>query len=343
MDILHYINSSDVRHYLEETNYSFTPVEAAWIIARCERITLQDRHDAWQEIINTMPDCRLESIAHYSEKDLFDSLHTVLRKMILIDNRILSDFYHRDDNSVYQYAVNYCEDNQKDDYNGSTLFSQFNSCFETAKKIVDESDKDEICSISIRKNYIDCEENSITLHLDLSGSVTSVYRQKPQDEDEAELLDVFDRLWLCIPAPFKKGDIVWHRNRHWEAGPIVVDYITPEYYAKTGHKGVDSSDMNIYGYFQNDSGEIYHDVTFNYMDFEYYPKEKLIGKKRILTALSNYLKGEIGIELFSMAYHHILLEEQANSAILNWYTEEGLNLAGLGKEEKSPYESILRF
>ena len=106
MDILHYINSSDVRHYLEEINYSFTPVEAAWIVAQCERITLQDRHDAWQEIIDTMPDCRLESIAHYSKNGLFDSLHTVLHKLIMIDNRILSDFYHRDDNAVYKYAVN---------------------------------------------------------------------------------------------------------------------------------------------------------------------------------------------------------------------------------------------
>ena len=47
------------------------------------------------------------------------------------------------------------------------------------------------------------------------------------------------------------------------------------------------------------------EVTWNYMDFKYFPEEQLTGKKRILKALSNLLKEKIDIELFTKAYHLI--------------------------------------
>ena len=159
--------------------------------------------------------------------------------------------------------------------------------------------------------------------------VTSLARGVSRNDEEGNLEYVFDDMWFCIPAPFKKGDIVWQRNRIVEAGPLVVEGITPDRYAETGHRGADSSDMNVWGYFQSYDGGIFYEVTFNYIDFEYYPEEMLIGKKRILKALSNYLKGKIDIELFSTAYQRILLEEQLKDTMPNCFTDEGLRLAGI--------------
>ena len=55
MDIYKFINSKDVRNYLKEINYEFTPVETAWLIWQSTK-PLEERHKAWQEMIYTMPD-----------------------------------------------------------------------------------------------------------------------------------------------------------------------------------------------------------------------------------------------------------------------------------------------
>lgn len=69
------------------------------------------------------------------------------------------------------------------------------------------------------------------------------------------------------------------------------------------------------------------------MDFEYFPEEQLVGKKRILKALSNLIKDEIDIELFIHAYHLIMLEETRNDLMPHgWYTDEGMKLAGIWEE-----------
>ena len=90
----------------------------------------------------------------------------------------------------------------------------------------------------------------------------------------------------------------------------------------------DESDMNAWGYFQNQDGTVYHEVMSNYMDLEYYRGE-LSGKKRILKALSNHIKGEIDVGLFANAYHKILCEEYAKSQNPWNITPEGLAAAGL--------------
>ena len=100
------------------------------------------------------------------------------------------------------------------------------------------------------------------------------------------------------------------------------------------YRGCDNSDMNAWGYFQNeDSGEIYHECMENYMDCEYY-RGDLSGKRRVLTAMSNFLKGKIDACLFARAYHQILLEEAAKDSRPRSITDEGLRLAGLLEGEQ---------
>lgn len=70
----------------------------------------------------------------------------------------------------------------------------------------------------------------------------------------------------------------------------------------------DLSDMTAYGYFQNENGEVFYECMHDYFSLDYYP-EKLEGKQRILTALSNYLKGDISVDLLMNAYHIVLNEE----------------------------------
>lgn len=74
------------------------------------------------------------------------------------------------------------------------------------------------------------------------------------------------------------------------------------------------------------------DEISDYMDYEYYPTEKLTGNRRILLALSNFMKGKIDISLFVKAYHQIMLEESAIKQMPGEFSKEGLILAGLIKK-----------
>ncbi len=151
------------------------------------------------------------------------------------------------------------------------------------------------------------------------------------------LQDFFNNLWFHFPTPFKKGDILYNPHDHSQVfctGPIVMTGITPLKFDEDGLSHTDSSDMNVWGFFQNtENGTIYHEITWNYMDYEYFPNAMLTGKKRILTALSNLIKEEIDIELFIKAYHLIILEETRNDLMPTYFTDEGLKLAGICTEK----------
>lgn len=59
MDVYKFINSKDMREYLKSLDYQFTAAEAAWIVFQNNHVLLKERISAWQEIIDTMPDCEL--------------------------------------------------------------------------------------------------------------------------------------------------------------------------------------------------------------------------------------------------------------------------------------------
>ena len=88
--------------------------------------------------------------------------------------------------------------------------------------------------------------------------------------------------------------------------------------------------MYAKGIFLNEDGSIYDDKMWSYMDLEFYEHE-LFGAQRTLIALSNFLKDEIDPALFARAYHQILTAGYAKQCMPGDYSDTGLELAGLSK------------
>lgn len=165
----------------------------------------------------------------------------------------------------------------------------------------------------------------------------SIDTQSNTTDNDTSILAVFDEMWFSFPTPFVKGDILHDITKKsvncYCGGPVVMDMIAPDYFSENGRTGFDVSDMCVWGYFQDtDTGNIYEENAYNYMNFEYYPKEQLTEKRRVLFALSNYIKGNISLSLFVKAYHQILTEEYAKDLMPKEFTAEGLTLAGLNNE-----------
>ena len=128
-------------------------------------------------------------------------------------------------------------------------------------------------------------------------------------DTEMDILNTFEYFWFQIPTPFQQGDIVWDTESKI---PFVLDFVCyqeadPCRIARWEREG-DETDMTASGYFLEESGQVFHDVRDNYLSLEYYPK-KPEGAKRILKALSSYLKKEIDLALLLNAYTIILQEE----------------------------------
>ena len=98
MEITSFINSNDIREYLEKINYKFTPLEAAWLVYQCKLISIPEKQEAFKEIIRTMPDCEVKNRFNTVPQK---SLHEFLGKYISLQNKFIDTFFN-DKDSVYR-------------------------------------------------------------------------------------------------------------------------------------------------------------------------------------------------------------------------------------------------
>mgnify|MGYP004509397305 CR=1 FL=1 len=100
MNIYKYIRSKDVREYNEKIGHKFTATESAFLVWLNYEITLKEKHDAWREIMRDMKD---EEVPKRVNADYAPSLFALLNKFINTDNRLIDEFYKKDERTVYSY------------------------------------------------------------------------------------------------------------------------------------------------------------------------------------------------------------------------------------------------
>lgn len=123
MNIYPFINSRDIREHLKKIGYTFSSLEAAWLVYQCRTASLAEKHAAWQEIIDTMPDCKIEKRLNTQPRE---SLHTFLQEYMALQNTYIEELYRTDGHTVYQYR---CVYNDSDDWcDGEAVFSSFDAC-----------------------------------------------------------------------------------------------------------------------------------------------------------------------------------------------------------------------
>ena len=329
MDICSFVNSPDIADYLRKVDYQFNSLETSWLIYQCKHITLEEKYAAWEELIATMPDCPVPDRPNCEPRD---SLHATLRQYMALLKKSYQDFMEENPKAIYRYSF-YCADDW-------TWCEEFDTIYISLDKVWKEIDDDmdlDIRRICIKKEILGDEDNVIQLEFNGRKELLDVVPNAQTEEERDLMYSFFDGFWFQFPVPFVKGDIVEELRedlppiRGGENGPFVLRGCTgwegaPLEFCKNSG---DNSDMNGWGHFQNEDGSIYDEVMFNYMDLVYY-KVPFTGTRRFLKALSNFEKGEIDVDLLLCAYKKVLLDEFADDVMLHsWYTQEGLEKAGL--------------
>ena len=125
MDIYSFIKSKDIAEHCRTIEHEFTPLEMAVVIYHSNK-TLEERHEAWQCIIDTQPDT--EEIVTYTglkyEETVYESLHHFLREYMRIENCLAVRMKTAEPGTVYTYSLRgfhrayseWKEDNHKSPY-----------------------------------------------------------------------------------------------------------------------------------------------------------------------------------------------------------------------------------
>ena len=329
MEIYDFINSKDVRKYLKDQEYQFSPEEQAWIVYQSanENITLEDKFNAWNHIIETTENVLLDKrLGKYSTM----RLHNFLKKYMEITNRVIEAFYENEnENAVFRYSAYGTIDQTW--YEDDDVYSNIEGAFDNAAKEYFEYD---VSVVKIKKIIID---GGISVEASFNTKKQLLYiDERFLDYAEQEILGLFDRMWFSIPTPFGKGDIVVRcarygmgKNTLFERVPaLVLKSVENQDVADFILEHGDNSDMYYTGIYCNDDGSVYYECSHNYMDLEYYDASN-IGAERSLLLFSAYEKKEINEEFLSRGYNSVILDEIRHQFAIVDYPREWLDKFGI--------------
>ena len=242
VDVCRFINSKDIRDYLRSIHYQFTPIEAAWLINECRELTLQEKHAAWQELINTMQDCPIEERLWTAARP---SLHDFLKEHMQFQDGQIKELYTRKENEIYAGRTW-----------GSSIeeiypFSSVDRCLAECRKTFDNE-----ATYSVCKYRID-EPDRYVAHAMFRPEDGALMRiDQGQSFRNYSDRTIFTGSWFHFPLPFKKGDIVWnlHLSRgQCGGGPFVLEAAGLDVYHDEQTKErilreADETDMLAVGY-----------------------------------------------------------------------------------------------
>lgn len=325
------IPSQNIREHLQKIEYKFSALEVAFLLWNNKNIMISQKHGYWNTLTKEMPD---EEIKRRTNTDPYPSLHDYLRAYKETQNALLAEFYD-EKNAVYSYRF-YCEGDNGWCENHDKVYSTYSAACADLKADFDLP----IAKVEMKKRRLDNPERTITLMTtkDLKATDINVVGATKQESDL--LYGVFDGLWLDIPLPFKRGDILQAKRSFYDYatenhGPFVLEschnWTSKEYKVngvELSHERARNIDWRIYrqrkngdvtdtfpfGYALSDGyargvNKIYgHVQEVDFLSLEYY-KGELTGVNRLLSLLSKRMKNEIDDELFAHG-HFIITQEE---------------------------------
>lgn len=319
------INSKVISEYCRSIKHKFNTEELAVLVYRNKRMTIEEKIKKYTDLINNYPD--MEVIERINCKH-YDNAKIMIKEEIQRLNNVYKELTKDDSDSICVWTE-YDKSTLRYSYSNDIMhtFRTYKETFEDIQNYIKEND--DTLSFKITKKYFNKNEEIYARYIVENKKIKLI-----NIENSTDILDI-DQIFLNIPTPFKKGDILVSKSRSMfnygdYSDIFVLDYLCTwrdgleELLTKGNY---DSSDMIGYGYYLygENSTELVLDSKWDYDSFEYYDKD-LQGNERILKGISSLIKNEIGIDTFLQAYEYI---KSDNNNLLNMFTEEGLQLAGL--------------
>lgn len=325
--VLMYVNSNAIRNHLDKIGYSFSSLEAAWIIYQSRRHSIEEKHAMWNLLIKNMPDCEIPERNYLTR--FMPSLHSFLAEFIETENGLIDDFLRPTGDLKFVaeriLKVECSDDAGKPEFIG--VFSSFESFKKAYKKLPEPNERTEV--FSLRKVTADEIDRDVQVFFSPTLEIMGLNVSNSKSGRLRELTGIFKGLWFDFPTPFKPGDIVFNPERPLDI--FVLEGINKTlYYPSWKHRTCKSyfptdgsseplknENMEYTGFCINmayaSEGAFREDrlwlkSEFNYMDLEFY-NGPLEGYLKSLVPISEYFKGNINRDECNKKYREIMESE----------------------------------
>ena len=319
MDFLKFVNSNAVRGYLQEIRYQPTSLEAAWLVYQCETASLEEKCAAWREIIETLPDCPTGSRTRGLKPEHRDSVYTFLQAYIAQQEQLAAAFLQADEPAVYDLQYQFLPKGERfwrQWRMADEDFPTLEACLQAVPR-----DEGEVRQITVRKYNAEGDflmaakflpDHRLAFAEPRPGSLYAINMKESEWAVYTGVLYSVgtSQRTLNFPLPFRPGDLLYNPNSPEATfcGGVFVAAQTDSYCHRLG-----------FFQWENQPDKIIPLVS-RIMDCEYYPAEALTERHRLLSLLSEFLKGkqcswDFCRDLANLltAYHDLLLPPPADS------------------------------
>lgn len=333
MNIIEFINSKAIREHLAKFGDIFSPLDKAYLIYQARQKSVKEKISAMNELLESTEDFELKNVRErFYHTDM--TFHGLLKGYIDIEKCLFDKFFEKEENAVYTYTISW-KGHSLVPYNEP--FSDHKCCFDAlSEELTDDRENAE--RVEFVKRYIknSHSEPKKTISAEFSGDLSFIHSVSAEgifDSKQEEVCDIFDEMWVDVPTPFKKGDILYGPcpfvMGYGDCEPFVLLDVCNNDKNRTKLKeSGDSSDMTAHGYWQRENGQIHWECMHDYLSLEYYDGD-LKEEKRILKALSSFIKGEIPEDMLMNLYRRALCEKELKDLKHNMnFLEETMRIAG---------------
>lgn len=299
MNVYEWLESPDVREYLESIHYEFTLPEAFYVIRENEQRALEEKIAAWEELLDAMPDCPFSMDPNCGGKVETESFHMAVREFIEQKRGLLKEAFRKDGAGAY---------GAWDIKNGKEVsLSEYLANWQDLERTLGYN---RVEAWPLGTEWKE-NQNGLRIWVNRKKQVTEIRVEKRGElgypEYENHPLQEYQ---LPLPTPFCRGDLVDNGCGY----PMVLDYIAGWSKEKLLGNGLfpqREDEKKSIGYELFDPRDDYDDVlnlincseiSVAPIQLQYYRKP-LKGSKQVLRAVSSYLKGDLELGQMCMAYH----------------------------------------
>ena len=307
-----FVNSNTVRNHLHQIRYQPTALEAAWLVWQCKTISLEEKYTAWQEIIETLPDCPANRRASWLKSAYRDSTHTFLQAYVAQQKELTAEFYHTGESAVYHAEYQILPKGERFWRERRSIEKYFSS-LESALQAVPKNEGDIIHITIYKKNSKGNFHMAARFLPDFRlafvdvrpGSICAQNMSKDEWDLYAGVLGFIESHFIqkSFPTPFHSGDFLYNPNMPEGTlfGGIFIAAETKSHRCDSGLFMYNNKPDTIWPFYPR------------LMDCEYYPVDALPESYRIFPLISRFLKdNNAALEPWNFAelindYHDILI------------------------------------
>lgn len=290
------LHSAEVAEYAERVGYRPTASEVAWLVWHTENLTLSEKHNAWNALMQTESDETISATQYHGE---IKSLHAFLRRFMKLQHKLIEAFYRVEDAAVYTFRI--CDDGEAS-ITDAPIFNTFELAFEAFREATGEKSG----LGYFEKRYTGREDRRISLSLSTDREIIAVneYGYLTCRREQSALHAVFMGMEQGIPVPFAEGDLLEARRG---AYPILarshqVFVLTrSSTNAEKAYRMCEVANGRTVpddGYFSMLDGTVYRehvkDLDISLLDCSYLQRRPS-EEEAVLLPISKYLKGDLDL------------------------------------------------